>query len=98
MTGKNPTFFDRELEKFRAKMKWSPQASDLEQTLVNGNLNGFVAHLNSSLSEYAVVPIKMTDAMLERSRYLADGPSQSHEEIWAELLDAALVQDQPVNP
>ena len=40
----------------------------------------------------AVVPIKLTDEMRERMAHIADGPSRTYDEYWAEMLDAALVQ------
>ena len=43
------TIFDIELDRFKETMQWSPQATDLEKTLVLGNLNGFVGHLNRRL-------------------------------------------------
>ena len=42
---------------------------------------------------YALVPIKLTDAMRERMQHIADGPLRSFDEYWAEMLDAALVQE-----
>lgn len=48
----NPTtVFDRALEQFKRDMKWSPQATEVEKTLVLGNLSGFVALLNKQLLE-----------------------------------------------
>lgn len=48
----NPTtVFDRALEQFKRDMKWSPQSTETEKTLVLGNLNGFVALLNKTLME-----------------------------------------------
>ena len=34
-------------EEFRASMKWSDQSTEIERTLVYGNLNGFVSFLRS---------------------------------------------------
>lgn len=48
----NPTtVFDRALEQFKRDMRWSPQATETEKTLVLGNLNGFTALLNKMLLE-----------------------------------------------
>ncbi len=44
-------------------------------------------------SERVTVPVKLTDAMRERMAQIADGPIRSHDEYWAEMLDAALIQD-----
>jgi len=41
---------------------------------------------------YAIVPIKLTEAMDERMAKIADGPLRSHAEVWSEMLDAALVE------
>ncbi len=46
----NPTtVFDRAVEQFKRDMRWSPQATETEKTLVLGNLNGFTALLNKTL-------------------------------------------------
>lgn len=48
----NPiTPFDRALDQFKQDMRWSPEATETEKTLVLGNLNGFVAVLNKTLME-----------------------------------------------
>lgn len=48
----NPTTpFDRALAEFTRDMKWSPERTEMEKTLVLGNLNGFVALLNKKLLE-----------------------------------------------
>lgn len=43
------------------------------------------------LPDFAIVPVKLTDAMRERMAHIADGPLRSHDEVWAEMLDAAFV-------
>lgn len=45
------TPFDRALEQFKKDMRWSPQSTESEKSLVLGNLNGFTALLNKMLLE-----------------------------------------------
>lgn len=45
--------------------------------------------------EKVLVPVQLTDAMRERMAHIEDGPHRSHDEVWAEMLDAALIQDDP---
>lgn len=40
---------------------------------------------------YAIVPIALTEAMRERMAKIGDGPLRTYEEVWSEMLDAALV-------
>lgn len=42
---------------------------------------------------FVKVPVKLTDAMRERMAQIADGPVRTYDEYWAEMLDAALIQD-----
>lgn len=44
-------------------------------------------------AERVMVPVKLTDAMRERMVQIADGPVRTYDEYWAEMLDAALIQD-----
>ena len=39
-----------------------------------------------------LVPVKLTDAMRERMGQIEDGPCRSYDDVWAEMLDAALIQ------
>lgn len=43
--------------------------------------------------ERVMVPVKLTDAMRERMAQIADGPVRTYDEYWAEMLDAALIQE-----
>jgi len=36
-----------------------------------------------------LVPVKLTEEMRERMAHIADGPLRTHDEVWAEMLDAA---------
>lgn len=38
---------------------------------------------------YAVVPVKVTDAMREEMTRIADGPSRSYDEYWSMMIDTA---------
>lgn len=38
---------------------------------------------------YAVVPVKLTDAMRERMAYIADGPLRTYDEYWKAMLETA---------
>jgi hypothetical protein len=44
-------------------------------------------------AERVLVPVQLTDAMRERMAHIADGPLRTHDEYWAEMLDAALIQE-----
>ena len=44
-------------------------------------------------ADRVMVPVKLTDAMRERMAHIADGPVRTYDEYWAEMLDAALIQD-----
>jgi hypothetical protein len=51
VTMQKPDIFDAALDSFKASMEWSKYSTETERELVYGNLNGFVAHLRSRLSE-----------------------------------------------
>lgn len=42
-----------------------------------------------------LVPVKLTDEMRERMAQIGDGPLRSHDEFWAEMLDAAFIAARP---
>lgn len=44
-------------------------------------------------SQRVLVPVKLTDEMRERMAHIADGPLRTYDEYWAEMLDAALIQN-----
>jgi hypothetical protein len=44
------------------------------------------------VDERVLVPVKLTDEMRERMRQIEDGPAKTYDEVWAEMLDAALIQ------
>lgn len=85
----NPTTpFDRALEQFKQEMRWSPQATETEKTLVLGNLNGFVALLNKKIMETsdaeilaAVEPADLNEAIRIKDEALAEAAA------WIKELD-----------
>jgi hypothetical protein len=41
---------------------------------------------------YAIVPIKVTDAMRERMAEIADGPVRTYDEYWSAMIDVATAE------
>ncbi len=46
---------------------------------------------NNIKLDIAVVPVQLTPLMRERMTQIANGPKLTHDQVWAELLDAGLI-------
>lgn len=61
-----------------------------EPAFHNARVAGFFSQMEAA--GYAIVPIKLSDTMRDRMGVIEDGPSRSYDDVWAEMLDAALIQ------
>ncbi len=64
-----PHKLDELLDGFRATMKWSPETGEHERSLVECNLNGFVAYAKAELAKDAAISLRdhaLIDAAWQR--------------------------------
>lgn len=54
-----------------------------------GQIIGSDALLQLIFEGYAVVPVKVTDAMREQMAKIADGPGRSYDEYWSMMVNTA---------
>lgn len=87
------TIFDRELAEFVASMNWSDKATEIEKTLVLGNLNGFVSRLNTGhahklLSECQSRIAAQTGVGILSQDPENENPQHEFQELLVDLEDA----------